>query len=114
MKYLVTFYAQASDRNPNAWWDMKETIITTNNVEDLKNKIVEHLKNEGVLNKKLRFEPIFSDTDDSVTGVITNIYTEMYDDDKQKWVNVYFTLWIEIEKICSSEEDIKKAFKIKG
>jgi len=113
MKYLITFYAQPTDKNPKAWWDIKETIIDSD-VENLKNRIIEYLKNEGVLNKKFKFNPIFSDFGDSISGVTTDIYTEMFDEDKQKWVNVYFTMWIEIKKLCSVEEDIKKAFKIKG
>jgi hypothetical protein len=111
MKYLVSFYMQPSPRNPDAWWDLQEIVIDAETPKELKQKIVEYLKENGVLNKQLKFTPIYDEG--GIVGVSTNVYTEMIDDMSNRWVNVYFEAWIFIRKICSAQNEIKQAFKVK-
>jgi hypothetical protein len=111
MKYLVSFILEPSSKNPGVWWDIPHKIIEVEKEKDLKKEIIEYLEEQGILNKKLKFEPIYYE--DKICGVCTNVYTEMQDEN-YRWKKVYFSAWITIKKLCNSEEEIVKAFNFKG
>jgi len=114
-KYLIYINAVASPRNPGAWWDLKEFILKIDDEKDLKKALTKYLKEElNILNKNLKYIPMYMDDENGnpvICGVITNVYTEFFEDGE--WKKVYFEFWIRIQKIEEATEDIVSSFKFK-
>lgn len=111
MRFEISFDAVPSKRNKNAFWCISSLVINIDKPKELKYRIIEHLFENGALNKRFEFQYEYIDDKDKpiISGVITKAYTEDYETGKK----LYFEIWISIRKICFVEEEIIKAFNCK-
>ncbi len=111
MVFEISFDAISSKRNKSAHWDIPHLTINIENPKELRAEIIEHLWQNGALNKRFKFQYEYIDGKDRpiISGVITKTYTKDYRTGK----NMYFEVWISIRKICFAEEEIQEAFNCK-
>lgn len=87
-----------------AWWDsyLKNKIFEVKSKKDIKKKLTELLKEEGGLNKKFNFAPIYKDLENGEAvqvGFNTNITTEFIDETCGKWKRYAFEAWVQVLEV---------------